>query len=175
MRKKLFPIYREVDQKAEGFTLLLDTQSQHVYKVTHEKKSDYKFWIAWALVLALLKGIESLHLSMGSPLNILIVIVLLIISAGMGVYKYKETHKGGREVYYTQDMLEEYIEKGKSTLKGDVIVSIIAFLVFSAFMALFLIYQWLIWLLFALFIFYLFSLQLCHLSPERIRLYRRRS
>src|SRR5699024_3008871 len=138
------PIYREVDPKAEGFTLLLDSQSQRVYKVIHEKRNDYKFWIAWALVLAFLRGVESLQLSMGSSLNILIVIALLIISAGIGVYKYKESHKGGREVYYTQDMLEEYIEKGKNTLKGDIILSVIALLAFSAFMALFLIYQWFI-------------------------------
>lgn len=167
MKQKLIPIYREVDPKAEGFTLLLDGKSQRVYKVIHEKRNDYKFWIAWALVLVFLRGIESLHLSMGSPLNILIVIVLLIISASIGVYKYKETHSGEREVYYTQKVLKEYIEKGKNTLKGDVILSVIAFLVFSAFMVLFLVYQWFIWLLFALFIFYLFILQVCHLSPER--------
>lgn len=92
-------------------------------------------------MLAFLRSIKFLHLSMSNPINVLIVMFLFIISGALGVYKYKETHKDRREIYNTQDMVEEYIEKGKNTLKGDVIVSVITFLVFIVFMVLFLIYQ----------------------------------
>jgi len=175
VKQKLIPIHREVDKNKLEFTFFLDNQCQKVYKTVKENGNDYKFWVAWALVLALLRGIKSLHLSMGSPINILIVIFLFIISGALGVYKYKETHKDGREIYDTQNMVEEYIEKGKNTLKGDVITSGILFLIFIAFMVLFLIYQWLTWLFFALFIFFLFIVLVCYLPPERFKIYKKRS
>lgn len=174
MKKGIFPIYREVDQNAAGFTLLLDNQSQRVYKVNHGGRNDYKFWIAWALLLVFLRMVKSLHLTITSPLTILIVIVLFAISAGLGVYKYNKSHQGGREVFYTQETMAEYIEKGKETLKGDIILAVIEFVVFCVFMILFLIYQWFTWLFFAMFLFYMFILQICHLTPERLQLYRGR-
>src|SRR5690625_3656690 len=109
------------------------------------------------------------------PINILTVIFLYIIIGAIGVYKYKETHKDGREIYDTQNMVEEYIEKGKNTLKGDVITSGILFLIFIAFMVLFLIYQWLTWLFFALFIFFLFFVLLCYLQKKQYKNYKKRS
>lgn len=143
MKQKLIPIHREIDKNKIEFTYFIDNQSQRVYMTVKYNGNDYKFWIAWALVLAFLRGIKSLHLSMGNPISILIVVFLFIITGALGVYKYKETHKDGREIYNT---LEEYIERGKNTFKGDIITSGVLFLVFIVFMVLFLIYQWLTWL-----------------------------
>ncbi|WP_373895116.1 hypothetical protein ACUL41_15280 [Virgibacillus natechei] len=175
MKQKLIPIHREVDKNNIEFTFFIDNQYHRIYKTVKENGNGYKFWIAWALVLAAIRGIQSLHLPMGNPINILIVVFLFIISGALGVYKYKETHKNEREIYNTQNMVEEYIEKGKSTLKGDIITSGVLFLVFIVFMVLFLIYQWLTWLFFALFIFFLFIVLVCYLPPERFKIYKRRN
>lgn len=41
--QKLIPFYRELDKEQQGFTLLIDKQSQRVYKVVHKKVNQYKF------------------------------------------------------------------------------------------------------------------------------------
>lgn len=152
MKQKLIPIYRKVDGNKRESTYFLDNQSRQVFK-TENEKNDYKCWILWALILLLLRSIKTFHLSISNPITILIIIFLFVVSGSLAVYKYKTTLKNKREVYVTQDLIEDYIDRGKVTLKSDIRVSIVMFLGFTTFIVLFMISQWLTWLLFALFLF----------------------
>lgn len=118
--------------------------------------------------------IKEVHLSMGNPENIFIVIILIIISALIGVRKYRDVYKDKREVYYAQDLINTYIDKGKNLLKREVITTIIIFVIFLTLMVLFLIYNWLIWLFFALILFGTFIYAMCGLPIERFKLYNQR-
>src|SRR5690625_5115211 len=137
--QKLIPFYRELDKDEQGFTLLLDKRSEQVYKVEHRKVNQYKFWIAWAFALALLRIIKDVHLSMGNPVNILIVVILVVISALVGVRKYKDVYKDIREVYHAQGLINEYIYIGKNLLKREVITRVIILVVFTIIIVTFLI------------------------------------
>lgn len=172
MVSKLIPFYRQLEKSGEGYTLLLNKQSKQVYKVEHGQVNQYKFWITWAVVLALLRGIKDMHLSLDNSINILIVIILLAISAGIGIYKFKDVYKDKKEVYYTNDSIEYYIEKGRILLKSEIRTVAFIFGVFVIFMVLFFIYSWLTWLIFGLLCFGTFIYSLCGLPLERFKLYK---
>ena len=114
---KLIPIYRKVDKEQIGYSLLMNLESQQVYKVEHGRVNQYTFWITWALLLALMRGVKDIHLSMTNLIHIFIVIVLIIISGWIGIYKYKKKYKDRYEVYYKDFLIKEYIREGEELLK----------------------------------------------------------
>jgi len=169
---KLIPFYRKLDKEQMGYTLLMDQQSQQIYKVEHGKINPYTFWITWASLLAFVRFIQGIQLSMTEPRSILIVMGLMIISGMIGVYKYNDVYKEKREVYYSEYELEEYINKGKTLLKREVNGTIIIFVIFATLMALFIIYGWMASLVFSLVFFGTFVYAACGLPSARFKLYK---
>src|SRR5699024_616135 len=169
--QKVIPIYRKLETNKREATFFLDTESKRVFKTVYVK-NDYKFWISWALILVLLRSIKTFHLPITNPIMILFILFLFIISGMTGIYRYKTTIKNKKEVYVTQHMIEDYIYKGKSTLKIDIRVSIVMFIAFTTLIVLFIIFKWLTWLLFALFFFFGFVWSICYLPISRFKLYR---
>jgi len=173
MNNKLIPFYRKLNSKQEGYTLLLDQQSEYVYKVEHKEVNPYKFWITWALILSLLRSVKGMEMHMNNVKSVLIVFMAMILSGFIGVYKYKEMYKAYREVYFTKDMIDYYMEKGRPLFKKEVITTVVIFIIFIVLAVLFLIYHLVIWLLFALLLFGLFTYCLCGIPLDRYKLYKR--
>lgn len=170
--EKLIPIYRKTDKNNAGYTLLLNMKSRQVYKVEYEEVNQYKYWIYWALGLAFLRGISELSFPMNHPFMILLLVILIGVSGFIGVRKYQDLHKKKREVFYTEDMIEDYIEKGKGLYKREVMTTVIIAIVFIILISLFLLFQSLILLAFGLFTFGILVYCLCGLPLERVRLYK---
>lgn len=93
--------------------MLLNQQSGHVYKVEHKEVHQYKYWITWALILAFLRSVKGIELYMNNIKSVLIVIVAMALSGFIGVYQYKKVYQAYREVYFTKDMIDYYMEKGQ--------------------------------------------------------------
>jgi len=126
----------------------------------------------FALILTLLRGIKDISVLVYDPVSILIVVILLGISALIGMFKYRRIYKDKREVYYTETMIHNYINRGRSTFRKEVNTTIYIFAIFVILMVLFLIYGWLEWLFFALLCFGFLVYVICGLPPDRLRLYK---
>lgn len=169
---KLTPIYRKLNKQQEGYTLLLDQHTRQVYRVDHGSVNQFKFWITWALSLALLRSLKDINMSLDHPLSILIIIILLAISALIGVWAYKSAYKDKREVHYTETMIDYYKDQGRNTFKKEVKAVVYIFAIFIILMVIFLIYGGFIWLFFGLLFFGLCSYIVCGLPPSRFKLYK---
>lgn len=172
MGHKLIPFYRKLNKKHEGYTLLLDQGTKHVYKVEHQEVNQYKYWITWALTLALLRAVKGMEIYMNSIKSVLIVVLAMALSGFIGIYKYKKVYRAYREVYFTKDMIDYYLEKGQAQFKKEVITTAIIFVTFVIFVVLFFILHAVVWLFFSLFLFGLFIYCLWGIPLDRYKLYR---
>jgi len=170
--EKLIPFYRKLDKDQVGYTLLMDQQSEKVYKVEHGKTNQYSFWITWALLLAFMRMVKDVPLPMTDLKSFLIVITSMIISGLIGVYKYNNVYKDKREVYYTEYVIREYIHEGKALLKREVYSTVMIFSIFAILMALFVTYGWTVSLVFSLIFLGLFVYAACGLPLARFKLYK---
>lgn len=171
MGHKLIPIYRRQNQNQEGYTLLLDQETDHVYKVEHKEVNQYRYWITWALVLAFLRAIKGMEMYMNNIKSVIIVVIAMALSGYIAVYKYKKVYRSYREVYYTKDMIDYYVEKGQPQFKKEVITTAIIFVIFVILMVVFFIFHAVIWLLFSLFFFGIFIFCLWGIPLDRYKLY----
>lgn len=170
---KLIPIYRKLNKEQVGYTILMDQQSKRVFKVDHVSINQYKFWITWAMILAFMRAIKDISLPMNHPVYYLFLVGLLGISAFIGRYKYKEVYQEKREVYYTDFLINQYINKGEANFRKEVKGTLVIFLIFVIFLILFFVFNWLPWLFFSLFIFGTFVYAACGLPPARFKLYKK--
>lgn len=174
MTRRLIPFYREMDKNNPGFTLFLDKNSGRVYKAYHKKVNQLIYWISYALVLAVLRSIQSLNLPTGRPLILSILLLLeLIISFFIGRQFYKSYYfKDLKEVFFDRAMLQEYITAGKRMFKTDLIATVSVFVVFALALLLFLLTYWIIWYLLSFLMLVLTDYMLCSLSRDRFKLYK---
>ncbi|QAA21590.1 hypothetical protein C0674_02550 [Sporolactobacillus terrae] len=163
-----------MDKNNPGFTLFLDKNSGRVYKAYHKKVNQLIYWIAFALVLALLRSIQSLNLPAGTPLALSILLLLeLTISFFTGYRLYKSYYfKNLKEVFFDQTRLQEYIISGKRMLKIDLIATVSSFVVFVLSLVLFLFTYWIIWYLLSFLMLVLTAYMLCSFSRDRFKLYK---
>lgn len=173
MKKGLIPFYRDLSEGNKGYTLFLDRRSNQVYKSYHKGRNNFIYWILFALVLILFRGMKNVYLPWNNIVIILIVLLLTVVSAVVGIGIYLYYYKDLREEYFTDTMIEEYIEKGKKTFIKELITVIVVFLFVVLFAVLFIIYHWLIWLMFALFLFSMTVLGICGLPVGRFKLYKK--
>ncbi|RYL87088.1 hypothetical protein ABNN70_00575 [Sporolactobacillus sp. Y61] len=175
MARRLIPFYREMGKNNPGFTLFLDTNSGKVYKAYHKKVNQLIYWVAFVLVLALLRSIQPLNLLTDTPLALSILLLLeLTISFFIGYKLYKSYYfKELKEVFFDQTMLQEYIISGKRMLKIDLIATVSSFVVFALALALFLLTYWIIWYLLSFLMLVLTDYMLCSFSRDRFKLYKR--
>lgn len=173
MKKGLIPFYRDLSEENRGYTLFLDKHSNQVYKSYHKKSNHFLYWILFALVLILFRGMKNVYIPWNNIVIILIVLLLTVVSAVVGIGIYLYYYKDLQEEYFTDTMVEEYIEKGKEIFIKEVITVIVVFLFVVLFTVLYIIYHWLIWLIFALFLFSMTVLGICGLPVGRFRLYKK--
>jgi hypothetical protein len=101
MTRRLIPFYREMDKNNPGFTLFLDKNSGRFYKAYHKKVNQLIYWISFALVLAVLRSIQSLDLPLGSPITLTLLLLLeLVASFFIGRKFYKSYYfKNKRSIF----------------------------------------------------------------------------
>src|SRR5690625_5242541 len=129
MNVKMIPFYTEYKNTSQNYTLFIEHKSNRIYKAFHRKVNKLIYVIAFAFVLAVLRGIQSLHLPVKRPLLLLAFILFgFVISVFIGMYSYKKfTYEKSREVFITKSALNSYIIKRESVLKTELWnVSIIA-------------------------------------------------
>ncbi|WP_233879519.1 hypothetical protein [Virgibacillus halodenitrificans] len=86
----LIPFYRQQGKSMEQFTLFLDKQTNHVYKVYNRDENNILYWVVFGLVLALFRAVSSIHLPVYHPIAIVsYILVGLIISITLGIVVYK--------------------------------------------------------------------------------------
>src|SRR5690625_667964 len=124
MKKGLIPFYRDLSEGNKGYTLFLDRRSNQVYKSYHKGRNNFIYWILFALVLILFRGMKNVYLPWNNIVIILIVLLLTVVGIGIYLYYYKDL----REEYFTDTMIEEYIEKGDKTFIKELITVIVVFL-----------------------------------------------
>lgn len=173
MGHRLIPFYRKLNKKHEGYTLLLDQKTEHVYRVEHKEINQYRFWISWALTLALLRAVKGMEIYMNSLKGVLVVVLAMVLSSLLGVHQYKKMYRSYREVYFTKDMIDYYLEKGQPQFKKEVIATAIIFGVFVMLAVLFFIFHTVVWLFFSLLFFGLFIYCLWGIPLARYKLYQR--
>lgn len=173
MKKRLIPFYRNLSNGGYGYTLFIDEDSNRVFKSYHKEMNHSIYWISFAVVFILLRGMKNVFVPFNNPVVILIILLLTVVSAVIGISIYVHYYKDIEEEYFTETMIEDYIEKGKKIFIKEVISVIFVFLFVILFAVLYLIFHWLIWLIFTLFLFSMTVLGICGLPIGRFKLYRR--
>lgn len=169
--KNLIPFYTEKSKDTQAYTLFLDQKSKKVYKAYHKKTSEVLYWIAFVLVLALLRILKDIYY----PINTLSVILLFVIgtlSVVLGMYFYKIAYEEKKEVFLSEYMVERYIEKGKKVLKIEVITTSCILVGFIIVVLIFIVNNWLPLLLLSIFLLIIFVTLLCRLPVDRFKLHR---
>jgi len=172
MNVKMIPFYTEYKNTSQNYTLFIEHKSNRIYKAFHRKVNKLIYVIAFAFVLAVLRGIQSLHLPVKRPLLLLAFILFgFVISVFIGMYSYKKfTYEKSREVFITKSALNSYMIKGERVLKTELwTVSMIALssIILSLF---FLITQSLILYVFIIACFILINALICRFPKERFKL-----
>lgn len=103
--------------------------------------------------------------------SVLIVIVAMALSGFIGVYQYKKVYQADREVYFTKDMIDYYMEKGQPQFRKEVITTAVVFIIFVILAIIFVIFHAVVWLFFGLFLFGLFIYCLWGIPLDRYKLY----
>src|SRR5690625_193443 len=155
-----------------GHTLFLDLENNRVYKVIHNELNQTVYWLLFVLILAVLRAIESVSLSMDYPVLIIGLLVFeVIVGVFMGVAFYRSYYKNLKEVFMTKSEIEDYIEKSRSQLKIEFWIVIVLFIITVISLLLFIIFKWLIWNLLTLISIFILILNRCRMSKKRIKLY----
>lgn len=173
MRKSLIPFYRDLKQGNNGYTLFLDKHTNRVYKSHHPNNNQLIYWGLFFLVLIVMRAIKNVHLPLHNVFVIFLVLLLIVVSLLLGIGIYRFYYRNLREVYYTEEMIESYIDKGKKSFVIEVITTIVVILFMALFTILFIAFHWIIWLIFALFSFTLTVICLYGLPLGRFKLYKK--
>ncbi|WP_077358699.1 hypothetical protein [Virgibacillus halodenitrificans] len=168
---KLIPFYRQQGKNVDQYTLFLDKQTNHVYKVYNRDENNIFYWIAFALVLAIFRAVSSIHLPVFHPFAIVAYLLVgFAFSATIGTVVYKRYYRNLKEVFFTEPELSEYIKRGKKSLKIEVWITGVMFILFIFTILLFLVNYWIVWYLVNITIGFLLTILICGLPPERFRL-----
>ncbi|MEN1967637.1 hypothetical protein WMZ97_06100 [Lentibacillus sp. N15] len=171
MNVNLIPFYTENKQGQQNYTLLLDKKTELVYKAYHKKTTQWVYWIGLVITLGILREMQDIFLPVTSLLGISLLILLGIAGIVIGIYCYKKmAYEEVREIYLTEDMIEEYLRKGKSTLRIEAWTTLIIFIGLVILSILFFVSHLFIWLLFAFYAFVLVVVLLCRLPIGRFKL-----
>src|SRR5690625_6794358 len=112
-----------------GHTLFLDLENNRVYKVIHKELNQTVYWLLFVLILAVLRAIESVSLSMDYPELIIGLLVFEdIVGYFMGVAFYRSYYKNLKEEFMTKSELEEYIEQSRNQLNVELLFIIVLFI-----------------------------------------------
>ncbi len=176
MRNKIVPFYTEYKNTDQNFTLFIDTKTKRVFKGYHRKPNNLLYILAFVAVLAILKMVPDMQLSLGSPVIPLILLFSsFIISILVGRYCYKKfTYEVLQEISMAQSILDNYILTGKKVLKTEIWVVLINVFISIVLSLLFLLMQSLILYIFITACFSLIHALLSRFPKERFRLYRHR-
>lgn len=176
MVTKLTPFYRVLDKNKAGYTLFIDKEEERVYKSIHSPSNQVVFWVLFFLTIILLRSFVSVHIPIENTLSLIGFLILeAIIGIAVGRFIYKYYYKNITEVFYPPATIENYIQRGRKSLKIELGVAIGIFIVYIISIALFVYDKWLIWNILSLFLISLLSITLCALPIHRFKLYQKRN
>ncbi|MEC5425178.1 hypothetical protein QGM71_16960 [Virgibacillus sp. C22-A2] len=154
---KLIPIYTENVKGRQNYTIFIDKQTNLTYKAYQKEPSQATYWIAFFIVLAILRGIQEVSISISNIGAIFIFLTLLISGIFSGIFFNKKyVYEEVREIYLTESMIKEYIERGKKGFKLEIRIAVISLLVVLILAFLFFITHGIILLIFLYFSLYIY-------------------
>lgn len=173
MMTKLIPIYTENLKGRQNYTIFIDKQTNLTYKAFQKEPRQATYWIAFFIVLAILRGIQEISITITNPVAILLFLILIVLGILSGKLYYKKiVYEEIKEIYLTESMIKEYIERGKRGFKLEIKIAVISLVVVLLLALLFFISHSIILLIFMFFTFVFFIVYLFRLPIERFHLYK---
>lgn len=172
---KLIPIYTENIKGRQNYTFFIDKQTNLIFKAYHkDNKNQSIYGIGFVLVLAIFRYLKEVDLHFLDDFNLSIIIAVCIIGFFSAKFYYqKYAYEPIKEVYLTQTMLDEYIEKGRKVFILEIWIAIISLLIFLFLALLYYFTSSLVVLIFSLFDFWFLTMYLFRLPKERFMIYKK--
>ncbi|MGY0691201.1 hypothetical protein ACW2QC_00245 [Virgibacillus sp. FSP13] len=171
MSKTRIPIYANKDKGRLGYTVFLDIQTMKVYKAYHKEISQSVYWIGFIAALILMRSLTGVTID--SPFYMIILILGgVTLSVLMGIYIHKNSAGSLKEIYLSNEMINDYLDEGKKRFKVELIFTLIVLLSSIVCIILFLLYHLLIWLLVSFILFLLIGALVCNFSKARFQIYK---
>lgn len=167
------PFYRKFSKEEIGYTLFLDEKSGKIYKANHKKVNQWHYWILFALILGVMRSIQNVHIPKNFAFLISLIVFEILVSLYIGFWVYKSYYLNGlKEIFITKEMLNDYIDQGRSMFRIDLIATITLFIFFVLSVLLFLVTDWLVWYLLSFVLLALVFHMLCGFSKKRYKLFK---
>lgn len=174
---KLIPIYTKIIKDGQNYTIFLDEKTRYTYKAYHKDSGpNFFYWIGFVIVLYFLREIQEITFSFSNTINIGIIMAVIVLGIIAGKYYYKKFgYEDVKEIYLTESMIEDYIEKGRKVFKIDMWVIVISLIIFLSLIISFYITSSLVLLIFSFAALVFIRAYLFRLPKERIMLYKNSS
>ncbi|MDE5416365.1 hypothetical protein [Alkalihalobacterium chitinilyticum] len=170
---KLIPIYTEIIKDRQNHTIFIDEKTRYTYKAFHKEPSQSFYWIGFFSLLFFMRGIQQLNLTFSNYITFGLIIAVIVLGSISGKYYYKKfTYEEVREIYLTESMIEDYVEKGKKVFKLEMWIAAICLIGFLFSIILFFFTSSLVVLIFSFFALVFFNIFVYRLPKERIKLYK---
>ncbi len=148
MRKKPVPFYAEMTKGKNAFTLFIDPETKEVYRANHKSINQIFYWIAFVLILALLRAAKAIPITFEHPVTLFaFTLVTIVIGMGIGISFYKGTIGELRHLDISIESIKDYMQDGKKHYRNELLMAALLFAISIIFTVLFLIYLSLIWLI----------------------------
>ncbi|UOQ46607.1 hypothetical protein MUN88_10860 [Gracilibacillus caseinilyticus] len=173
---KLIPIYTENIKNRRNHTIFLDKKKRTTYKAFHkeEKINHTYYWIGFFIVIAIMRGIESIQLHIPTAVSFGKIGIGVILGMWADrVFYQKYIYEEMKEIYLTESMIEQYIDQGRKLFQFEIGIVVGCFLVFLVLALVFILDQSLVVLIFSLFFFVIFSAYVYRMPMARMKLYRK--
>ncbi|WP_208591443.1 hypothetical protein [Gracilibacillus suaedae] len=173
---KLIPIYTE-NKRAHKYTIYVDIHTNYTYRIDHSNDMNKTgYWISFFAILAIMRSLQEISYTFSSMGKTIVVIAIILVGIILGSLVYKKMiPKEIREIYLTQTMIEDYIQRGRKLIKQDIWIAVISLIIFLFLIFLFLFTSSFVLLTFAQFSFILFIAFMQRLPKERFALYKKSS
>ncbi|MDE5416356.1 hypothetical protein [Alkalihalobacterium chitinilyticum] len=174
MNKKNIVIYANKEKGSMGYTLLLDGQTKRTYKIYHKEYSQILYWSYFLGALVILRSLQSFTISVDNPIFMLAIVIFgAIFSILIGVFIHSKSASEIKEIYPTNEMLKEYIEKGRKKFKFEIMLMVVLLLGSFVCLIIFLINNLLILLLFFFLLFIAIGILGSNFSIARFQIYKK--
>jgi len=173
VNERRIPFFGEKRSGIQGYTLFINPNTKEVFMADHKEVNMAKYWILFALTLALIRSFLDKSLSFNNQFNVIIVILLsCVIGVLMGRSMYQSSYINDRQIYITHEELKDFIREGNLFYKRQIIMMSIFILLACSCLILFIVSYMLIWLV-GIFVFsLLFGTVIPLLSRTRYLLYK---
>ncbi|ENH97581.1 hypothetical protein J416_06203 [Gracilibacillus halophilus YIM-C55.5] len=117
------PIYGHKDKGRLGYTILYDKNTKKVYKVYHKEMKQTWYWAFFFATITILQIIQNIVIPIENSIYMFVLIIVgTFVSLLIGVIIHRKTTSELKEIYPTNEVLHEYLEKGRNKFKFELIL-----------------------------------------------------